>query len=155
MADSPEKRKPFPQPNAVRQYTQTELVRRKAGDLAIPNPVSMPFVRFTSTRVDDGEGSPKGYKFFHMGLHGLELEKTSDEFKTFGNIFEMSYGGQDVVGYAFDEDSEGNSIRVPITSTDSKLTKDLTPSTKKNRVSNKRRIKNRTINKISKRSTKV
>ena len=122
-----EDRNPFPQPNKVRGYTQRELKRRKIGALAIPNPTSMPFVRFTSTKSDPGEGSPKSYRFFHMGLHGLELEKNSDEFHKFGNIFEMSYGGQDVVGYAFDKDSLGNPIRVPITSTDSKLTKDLFP----------------------------
>lgn len=121
----PEKRNAFPQPNTIRQYTQDELNRRKVNfelsDVAIPNPVSMPFVRFTSTKSDPGP--PKAYRFFHMGLHGLQLEDTAEGVGTFGNIFEMTYGGQDVVGYAFAEDGR----RTPITSTDSKLTKDLFP----------------------------
>lgn len=117
-----EARNPFPQPNAIRAYTQRELKRRKAGALAVPNPVSMPFVRFTSTKVD--AGPPKAYRFFHMGLHGLQLEDTAEGIGSFGNIFEMTYGGQDVVGYAFAEDGR----RTPITSTDSKLTKDLFPN---------------------------
>lgn len=114
-----EERNPFPQPNAIRQYTQAELVRRKvnSGDskLAVPNPLSMPFVRFTSTKVD--AGPPKAYRFFHMGLHGLPLTETSEGIGEFGNIFEMSYGQEDVVGYAFGTDGR----RTPITSTDIRL----------------------------------
>lgn len=126
-----EKRNPFPAPNAIRRYTREELIRRKLNSefskLAIPNPVTMPFVRFTSTKVDPGEGSPKAYRFFHMGLHGLQLEDTAEGIAPFGNVFEMTYGGQDVVGYAFGQDADGKSIRVPITSTDSAATKDEFP----------------------------
>lgn len=117
----PENRNAFPQPNAIRAYTQEELIRRKIGLLAIPNPVSIPFVRFTSTKVD--AGPPKAYRFFHMGLQGLALEDTTEGIDGIGNIFEMTYGGKDVVGYAFGSDGR----RTPITSTDSLLTKDLFP----------------------------
>ncbi len=114
-----EERNPFPQPNAIRQYTQAEMIRRKvnSGDskLAVPNPLSMPFVRFTSTKA--GSGGPKPYRFFHMGLHGLPLTETAEGISGFGNIFEMTYGGEDVVGYAFAPDGR----RTPITSTDIKL----------------------------------
>ncbi len=114
----PEDRNPFPQPNAIRRYTQTELIRRKKGPLAIPNPVVMPFVRFTSTKADPGP--PKAYRFFHMGLHGLPVTEAAEGLDGFGNIFEMTYGGKDVVGYAFGSDGR----RTPITSTDFALTKD-------------------------------
>ena len=110
------KRNPFPQPNSIREYTHAELIRRKINldisKLAIPTPTIMPFVRFTSTKTDTN--IPNSYRFFHLGLHGFpnDVENTA-------NIFELTYGGEDVVGYAFK-----NGKRKPILSTDSLLTKD-------------------------------
>ena len=110
------KRNPFPEPNSIREYTHAELIRRKVNldisKLAIPTPTIMPFVRFTSTKTDTS--IPNSYRFFHMGLHGF-----SDDTEDASNIFELTYGGKDVVGYAFK-----NGKRKPILSTDSLLTKD-------------------------------
>ncbi len=122
----PEARNSFPQPNAIRRYTQQELFRRKqnfdGSELAVPSPLVMPFVRFTSTKADPGP--PKSYRFFHMGLHGLPVTETAEGLDAFGNIFEMTYGGRDVVGYAFGVDGR----RTPITSTDFALTKNDNPA---------------------------
>ena len=111
-----EQRSPFPNPNSIRRYTQLELKRRAINneftDVAIPSPVVMPFVRFTSTKVDPGP--PKAYRFFHMGLHGADENIGGD-----ANVFELSYGEDDVVGYAVDS----NGRQVPILSTDSVATK--------------------------------
>lgn len=116
-----ERRNAFPQPNSIRRYVQAELLRRKANtdtsQFAIPTPTIMPFVRFTSTKSD-----PKfKYRLFHLGLHGFSENDASPDF---GNIFELGYGGQDVVGYGI---NTTNGARIPILSTQSKLTEERTP----------------------------
>ncbi|KKN13662.1 hypothetical protein LCGC14_1004100 [marine sediment metagenome] len=123
-----EARNDFPQPNSIRKYTQAELIRRRVNNpvtqLAIPTPVISPFVRFTSTRVETSV--PNKYKFFHLGLHGFPTKEAggiADALGTTSNIFQLMYGGQDVVGYAFE-----NGKRKPILSTDSLLTKDRMPA---------------------------
>ena len=135
----PEARQPFPQPNPIRRYAQAELIRRKINtdseQLAIPTPTIMPFVRFTSTKVDPGP--PKAYNFFHMGLHGFPTKRQSDDAQTdtsptesdkpidgFTDVFEMSYGAEDIVGYAFDPAGK----QIPVASTDFVLTKDDFPA---------------------------
>lgn len=115
-----EKRNPFPQPNRIRKYVHTELLRRKINiensQLAIPTPTVMPFVRFTSTKSD-----PQfKYRLFHLGLHGYD-----DISQDFGSIFELNYGGQDVVGYGI---NTTNGARIPILSTQSQLTKTRNPA---------------------------
>jgi hypothetical protein len=123
-----EARHPFPNPNSIRKYTQAELIRRRVNNpvtqLAIPTPVIMPFVRFTSTRVETSV--PNKYKFFHLGLHGFPTKEAggiADALGTTSNIFQLMYGGQDVVGYAFESGK-----RKPVLSTDSLLTKDRMPA---------------------------
>ena len=93
-------RRPYPSPNEFREYVIKELLTRSRNsefsNKAIPTPTIMPFVRFTSGRKSDESFN---YIFFHLGLHGMPNEEIEDRFG--GSIFEMSYGGQDVVGYDF------------------------------------------------------
>jgi len=121
-------RKPYPSPNEFREYVTKELLTRsrnafRLGDatlfpgLAIPTPTIMPFVRFTSGRRSEDKFN---YVFFHMGLHGMPNQEIEARFG--GSIFEMQYGGQDVVGYAFDR-TLGR--RRAVLSTESTLTEDL------------------------------
>lgn len=116
-------RKPYPSPNEFREYVSRELLTRSRNfgsrELAIPTPTIMPFVRFTSGRASEVDRE-FGYVFFHMGLHGMPNQEIENRFG--GNIFEMQYGGQDVVGYAYDRNL---GRRRAILSTESKLTEDL------------------------------
>jgi hypothetical protein len=104
-----EARNAFPAPNSIRRYVQRELFRRRLNtqnsSLAIPTPTIMPFVRFTSTRQDH----QNHYKFFHLGLHGSPGQDIPE---AFGNIFEMSYGDRDIIGYGYGDDGK----RKPVSS---------------------------------------
>ena len=85
-------RRTYPSINALRDFVQAELEKRKKGSLAVPTPIMTPFVRMTSAIEDPVEN----YRFFSIGLHGItdrELE---------GNLFDLTYGNQDVVGFAYD-----------------------------------------------------
>lgn len=121
-------RRPYPSPNEFREYVIKELLTRSRNAFAvdggfvvegkaIPTPTIMPFVRFTSGRKSD---EPSNYIFFHLGLHGMPNEEIEDRFG--GSIFEMSYGGEDVVGYAFDTALKR---RRAVLSTESRITEDL------------------------------
>ena len=85
-------RRTYPSINALRDFVQAELNKRKKGSLAVPTPIMTPFVRMTSAMEDPEER----YRFFSIGLYGItdrELE---------GNLFELTYGSHDVVGFAYD-----------------------------------------------------
>jgi hypothetical protein len=84
-----EPRRPFPQFNAFRSFVSDELDRRKT---TYPTPIAAPFARFTSCM---SEPDPKfSYVFFTLGLHGFDAEDM--------NIFDSTYTGRDIVGYAVD-----------------------------------------------------
>jgi len=85
-------RRVYPSINALRDFVQTELKKRKKGNLAVPTPTITPFVRMTSAMEDAEEN----YRFFSIGLHGI----TDTELE--GNIFDLTYGDKDVVGFAYD-----------------------------------------------------
>ena len=80
-------RRNSPQFNPFRSWVVKELNRRKFEHP--PQPVS-PFVRLTSCQIDNR----KNYAYFSLGLHGFEAADL--------NIFDVSYGMRDVVGYAVD-----------------------------------------------------
>jgi hypothetical protein len=94
MADE-KPRRPFPQFNAFRPWVTKELERRKN---AYPVDVAAPFARMTSCMLEPNFH----YKFFTLGLHGFD---TNDM-----NMFEATYVGRDVVGYAVDTRSNINRL---------------------------------------------
>jgi len=85
-------RRTYPAINALRDFVKAELNKRKRGSLAVPTPTITPFVRMTSAIEDPNEH----YRFFSMGLHGI----TDQELE--GNLFELTYGNRDVVGFGYD-----------------------------------------------------
>lgn len=102
-------RKPPPQMNPFRPFVTNELKRRKRN----PSYTSTPFVRMVScleapgpshtVSTPDGRCTPEPtviYKYFTLGLHGYEAG---------GNIFDITYGSREVVGYAY---ANGHQIRI-------------------------------------------
>lgn len=88
-------RLPPPQINSFRSFVKRELNRRKYEYIS---PIVSPFVKMTSCL----ESVDKKYKFFSLGLHGVESQDT--------NIFDLSYGkDKDVIGYAYK-----NGSKIPI-----------------------------------------
>jgi len=86
------KRRTYPSINPLRPFIVTELKKRKMGSKAVPSPTISPFVRMTSGIEDENEK----YRWFSLGLHGV-----SDQDLT-GNIFELTYGHHDIVGFGYD-----------------------------------------------------
>lgn len=80
-------RRTSPQFNGFRSWVVKELNRRK---MEYPMQSVTPFVRFTSCQSD----LELNYAYFTLGLHGFHAEDL--------NIFDASYGGRDIVGYAVD-----------------------------------------------------
>lgn len=120
-------RRPFPYWNNLRDYVQAELNRRRlrpaqfgaSHDDTKFTPTITPFVRFTSTLADLNYK----YKFFSMGLHGFSDVRSAPF------VFDLSYGGTDVVGFAYgtdnpqsDDKSSARNVRKIITADMSKLT---------------------------------
>ena len=91
----------FPEISDFRDWVTAELRRRSK---TRPTPTITPFVRFTSGKIDPSQK----YKFFTIGLHGYEHAD---------NIFDLSYGSADVVGYGY-----VNGQKTKITSKQSTLT---------------------------------
>lgn len=110
-------RSPFPSINGFRAYVLQELNRRRK---TFPTPIDGVFCRMTSTKSDPNYG----YEFFSLGLHGFEPSDNSSR-----DIFNISYGKQDVVGYGYTNTVRGDfRQRVPLNALQSDNTKNGTTS---------------------------
>lgn len=106
MAD----RKLFPFLNEIRAPMREELLRRRD---ALTEVVA-PFARMTSMK-EKGTGPGTSYRYFHLGLQG-----TDDALERAQNIFDLSYGDEDVVGYAYTTSTPAT--RIPISLEDQGFT---------------------------------
>jgi len=84
-------RKPFPSLNPLRPFVQDELYRRRT---TIPTPAVTPFVRM----VSELQHPTQKWRFLTLGLHG--------QFQEGQDVFELSYGSRDVIGYAWKNGSK-------------------------------------------------
>lgn len=121
-------RRPFPYWNNLRDYVQAELNRRKLRpakfgigpqDDSKFTPLISPFVRFTSTIAD----LDYGYKFFSLGLHGY------DDVRSGPFVFDLTYGGTDVVGFAYGTDSPQSNKTRSTRNTRKPITADMSKAT--------------------------
>lgn len=118
-----ETRYPYPHFNPFRKFVMDELIRRKT---TYPPPLSSPFVKLTSCKVDPVEK----YAFFTLGLHGFDALSDLD-------IFDATYNrNRDIVGWAYSlRDAPVNGLRKKVLVSADQVSRDVLPPSVKEAIS--------------------
>ena len=135
-------RRVYPSINALRDFVQAELRKRKKGSLAVPTPTITPFVRMTSAMEDE----EYDYRFFSIGLHGI----TDRELQ--GSLFELTYGSKDIVGYGYDTPGKTTTI-IPLTNDPIQNPGLLASITTRNEIEEGQRYRRRPIQSVQSKET--